>query len=264
MKGSRKDGKSLSTGTLVRKEEVAEDVFLLSYEMVGPYCRPFAGQFYMVECGGGREHLLRRPLSVHGVDESGAAPVLWFLVENVGWGTGRLCGMEPGEPAGFLGPLGNGFGTPEKGKALLVAGGIGAAPLVYQAGELESASIGYTFLAGFCSNSKCCIRPGVLGGDIVLYTEDGTAGRTGLVSDSVPGYVESGRFSAVYTCGPEPMMKKVSEVCGDLGVPCRVSLDSRMACGIGACRGCTREAADGGNLCVCADGPVFDAKKVKW
>lgn len=258
----------LCTGTLLDREEVARGIHLLEFSLralqgvLPPMPRP--GQFYQVKCGDGPEHMLRRPLSAHGTDGTDDEVRIQFLVEVVGWGTGRLCTLEPGESVSLLGPLGNGFAIGKgDGKNLLVAGGIGIAPLYFLAREMEKSSIKYDMLAGFKSGDRYYRPLDDLSGGVEVYTEDGTAGELGVVSAAVPGCLERG-YDAVYTCGPEAMMLSVAEKCDGAVVPCQVSLDSRMACGIGVCRGCVKEGTGGRRLCICTDGPVFDSHEVLW
>jgi dihydroorotate dehydrogenase electron transfer subunit len=257
----------LCTGTLLARRQVAGGVHFLEFRVEAgdgaapPEPRP--GQFFQFDCGGGREHLLRRPLSVHGVTEAGDGLLIQFLVEVVGWGTGRLCSLEKGERVGMLGPLGNGFTIAGQGRFLLVAGGIGMGPMFFLAREMDLSGAEYDFLAGFRSGELTYGPLDGLAGRVEVFTEDGSAGTGGLVSDGVEGRLERD-YLAAYACGPEGMMVKVAALCEDAGVPCQVSLDSRMACGIGACRGCVKEGTAGRRLCVCTDGPVFDSSEVAW
>ena len=261
-------GAALLTGILLRREQVAPGIHILEFELAhggngAPPPRP--GQFYNIDCGGGREHLLRRPLSAHG--KSGFAkgePTLRFMVEESGWGTKRLCTLMPEVLVSMLGPLGRGFDIPPGGKPLLVAGGLGLAPIFFAAQELEREHADYDLLAGFSIGERYYKVLGDLYGNIQVYTEDGTVGVKGRVSEGAAGRLENGDYSVVLACGPEAMMEAVAGHAERAGVPCQVSLASRMACGVGACRGCVREGKAGRNLCVCTDGPVFDSCEVVW
>lgn len=252
---------------LERREEASPGVFVLEFCLdVDPsIAPPVPGQFYQFNCGGGREHMLPRPLSVHGVTRwDDDVAVLRFLVEAVGWGTERLCSLEDGDELGLLGPLGRGFSLAEDGMALLVAGGIGIAPLFFLASEMDRNEKKYDLLAGFRSDRQLYRPISGLEGGVGVYTDDGSQGRKGMVSDGVGGLLERGVYQMVYTCGPQAMMAVVAGISEEAGVPCQVSLDSRMGCGIGACRGCVIEGSGGENLCVCSDGPVFESHMVAW
>lgn len=252
--------------SLIGREESGAGVFLLEFEVEpggGTPEAPSPGQFYQVRCGSGREHMLRRPLSAHGFALESGRQKVSFLVEAAGWGTEKLCSLAPGERVSMLGPLGRGFVLDGVGKALLIAGGIGVAPLFFLAREMERAGVAYDLLAGFNTGEKYYKPLDDLAGSVVACTEDGSLGKCGLVCDGMAGYLARG-YDAVYACGPEAMMSEAAGACEEAGIPCQVSLDSRMACGIGACRGCVRQGTDGSNLCVCSQGPVFDSRNVSW
>jgi dihydroorotate dehydrogenase electron transfer subunit len=256
---------SRCVGVLVGSREVCEGVHLLDFRLESeepPADLPVPGQFYQFDCGGGREHLLPRPLSVHQV----VAPdrgekVLRFLVEVAGWGTGRLCTTGTGERLRMLGPLGNGFDSKIKGRPLLLAGGVGVAPLYFLASEFDMEGREYDMAAGFRTAGDYYSRLSELDRDILVFTEDGEIGRRGMVSDCLGDILND--ESVVYCCGPDEMMMVVSAACEDRGITCFVSLNASMACGAGICRGCVREGRSR-NLCVCTEGPVFDSREVLW
>jgi len=257
----------LCAGTLERREEASPGVFILEFGLDGggrSVKPPVPGQFYQFDCGGGPEHMLPRPLSVHGVTTwDSKATVLSFLVEAVGWGTERLCSLADGDEVKLLGPLGKGFSGVQEGKALLVAGGMGIAPLFFLASEMDRHGTEYDLLAGFRTQRRSYRLLSGLEGGVEVYTEDGSLGEKGMVSDGT-GRLAGGAYRAVYACGPQAMMAVVAGFSEEAGVPCEVSLASRMACGIGSCRGCVKEGRERGNLCVCSDGPVFDSREVAW
>lgn len=261
-------GAALLTGVLLRREQVAPGIHILEFELArsgGGAPPPVPGQFYNIDCGGGREHLLRRPISAHGkAGFGGSEPTLRFMVEETGWGTRSLCSRMPEELVSLFGPLGRGFDIPPEGKPLLVAGGLGLAPIFFAAQELDRARVDYDLLAGFSIGERYYKVLGDLYGNIQVYTEDGTVGVKGRVSEGAAARLESGDYSVVLACGPDAMMEAMAGHAEKADVPCQVSLASRMACGIGACRGCVREGKAGRNLCVCTDGPVFDSREVVW
>ncbi|MHB8896088.1 MAG: dihydroorotate dehydrogenase electron transfer subunit [Candidatus Geothermincolia bacterium] len=246
-----------------RTDEVAIGIRVIALEILQEVPVPAPGQFYQVDCGGGRDHILPRPIGAFDARSAGGVLTLAFLVESVGWGTARLCSLVPGDSIRLLGPLGRGFGAAD-GKALLVAGGVGLAPLHFLASTMDKAGEPYALLAGFASKDKYIAPLATLKGDVEVFTDDGTMGEKGLVCDAAGPALDQGGFSRVYTCGPELMMAVVAAAAEARGISCEVSLDSRMACGIGACRGCVKPGARGKNLCVCSDGPVFDSREVLW
>jgi dihydroorotate dehydrogenase electron transfer subunit len=255
----------LQKGTLRENVEVAPGVRLLNMSLaVGgdEVSLPVPGQFYLVECGGGREHLLRRPMSAAMAREIDGGLRLEFLVEVVGWGTAALAALAPGAEVDLLGPLGRGYDISGSRAALLIGGGIGVAPLYFLAKKLEAEGVTCELLAGFKTGERYFAGLSDLACAVTVSTEDGSLGACGLVCDGLEDRLV--RFDSAFVCGPEAMMARATKACEKAGIPCQVSLDERMACGIGACRGCVREGAGGSNLCVCTDGPVFDSREVAW
>jgi NAD(P)H-flavin reductase len=167
--------------------------------------------------------------------------------------------MRPGERAELSGPLGNcwaeaGAGIPD-GDVALVAGGIGIAPLAFYAGELGDRE--FDFYAGFRDASFGL--EGIKPRSLTIASEDGSEGLQGRI----PDFFSPVGYSVVCACGPEAMLKTVVSICADDGVPCLVSLERRMACGVGACLGCTVKTWKGNSRCCC-DGPVFNAQEVQF
>ncbi|MDR3145063.1 MAG: dihydroorotate dehydrogenase electron transfer subunit [Treponema sp.] len=235
--------------TLAEKESLDEGILILRFAWPGPV--PRAGQFFLLRPLRTRV-FLARPISLFGR----TAGFVRFLIALRGRGTEDLAAMVPGEEAELTGPLGNAWGDMAvpagPGPIALVGGGIGIAPLAAFAAELAEGT--FDLYAGFRS------RPfGLegLGGKPVIATEDGSEGSRGRI----PDLVDPAAYRAVYACGPEPMLRAVAASCKAAGVPCFVGLERRMACGVGACLGCTVETA-GGNRRCCVDGPVFDAGEV--
>lgn len=256
-------------GIVTRLQEVTPGTHLIemSLEEPVPVAPPMPGQFYMVDCfdgPGGKEHVLRRPLSLHGVPSwlQGLKSLL-FLVEVVGSGSSSLCSLGTGSRVPLLGPLGLPFSIDEP-PVLLVAGGMGIAPLFFAASMMDARGIGYELMAGFSSASSAYPGLGGLKGTVELWTDDGSEGNAGLVSEGVARKIKGSTFKSCLACGPEAMMAHAASDCEEAGLPCQVSLVSRMACGIGACRGCVRESRESGNICVCSDGPVFDSRQVAF
>jgi NAD(P)H-flavin reductase len=259
-------GPRCETGRLVKKEWVMEGVFRLVFggeAGAGAGAAPRAGQFFMLKPLRGSV-FLPRPLSVLGW----RAGELSFLAAVRGAGTGELCAMNVGEEAQLLGPLGNGFAgfLPAGGGDLaLVGGGVGVAPLVFFADELRRGGWGgkLALYAGFkrgVAGLEERVFGGVMGAldALVVVCEEGQArdGR-GLVTERFDGE----DAAAVFCCGPLPMMRRTAEICRAKGVACCVSMETRMACGMGVCLGCALRTRGGARRC-CADGPVFDAGEV--
>jgi NAD(P)H-flavin reductase len=227
----------------------------------GPH--PDPGQFAMLAAadrwGGeeGERPYLARAFSLARVQDGEA----YFLLEDVGPGTRRLCGLRPGEGLLVLGPLGRGFSLPhEDRRALLVGGGVGIAPLAILQDTLTTAGMASTVLLGFRDSAHAA--GAALLSDAILATDDGSVGHAGLVTDLLAAELERDGHSVVYACGPAPMLEAVRALCASYQTPAQLALEAGMACGFGACYGCAVPVRGGGYLRVCVDGPVLDAAQL--
>ena len=221
-----------------------------------------AGQFLHIACGEGL--LLRRPISVCMVQEDEPQDTARVVFEVRGEGTKWLAQRQVGDKLNVLGPLGNGFTVTPNDRLLLVGGGIGVPPLLGQAAFTAKNS---TAILGFRSADRAMLVEDYRDycEAVYLCSDDGSLGRHGFVDAQLKDILEKDKnFTAVLACGPKPMLKNVAKVAAEYGVPCQVSLEERMACGVGACLGCAVQMADGTMKHVCKDGPVFDAKEVDW
>jgi len=221
-----------------------------------------AGQFLHIACGEGL--LLRRPISVCMVQEDEPQDTARVVFEVRGEGTKWLAQRQVGDKVNVLGPLGNGFTVTPNDRLLLVGGGIGVPPLLGQAAFTAKNS---TAVLGFRSADRAMLVEDYQDycEAVYLCSDDGSLGRHGFVDAQLKDILEKDKnFTAVLACGPKPMLKNVAKVAAEHGVPCQVSLEERMACGVGACLGCAVQMADGTMKHVCKDGPVFDAKEVDW
>ena len=222
------------------------------------------GQFAEVRVDGSPSTFLRRPVSIHFVDEQ--ANEVWLLVAAVGAGTRRLAALQRGERLNCVLPLGNGFSLPENGseapKMLLVGGGVGVAPLLFYGSVLHRCGLQPTFLLGARTEDDLTqLDEFRKYGRVLLTTEDGTAGERGFVTNH--SVLEKEHFDHIATCGPKPMMQAVARYARENGIACEASLENLMACGLGACLCCVEKTTEG-NLCVCKEGPVFDVKRLLW
>ncbi len=219
------------------------------------------GQFVHIRCGA--ERLLRRPISICDA-EKGA---LRLVIGERGEGTKWLAGLKAGQKIDLLGPLGRGFTIDAGGEpVLLVGGGIGVPPLLFAAKRLSGRAHA---AVGFCDKdavmlvgtlNECCAG-------VCLSTDDGSAGVHGYVDTLVRKNLESIHFGRILACGPRPMLRAVAACAREYQVPCEVSLEERMGCGVGACLvcACKMKKDDGFTYKhVCSDGPVFDANEVIW
>lgn len=218
------------------------------------------GQFVMVRCGESYDPLLRRPLSIHRTDDSGGVALLF---EVVGKGTLWLSERAPGDLLDLVGPFGNGFSVrPDADKLLLVAGGIGIAPLAFLGEEEAKKGRTVNLLPGAQTSELLYPRDHLPRISVVDgSTDDGTAGMKGFVTSRIDEYI--GQADQVFACGPAAMYRSMARLDCLKGKSVQVSLEERMACGVGACYGCTVKTRAGLKQ-VCRDGPVFDLADIDW
>jgi len=243
-------------------DRVTEGVGLLTLE--APRCAASVspGQFVHLRIANSPDLVLRRPFSVHRAH----AERIEILYQVLGTGTRRMSGFVPGVVTDLVGPLGSGWRIPPGiGHALLVAGGLGAAPLGMLAEHLAAAGVAVTVCAGAPVAERLVARELFerVCRRVVLSTDDGSAGERGFVTAQSETVLAADGVDAVFTCGPEVMQRIVAGQAAVHGVPCQVSLERLMACGIGACLSCV-VATTSGQRRACVDGPVFHAEEVVW
>jgi NAD(P)H-flavin reductase len=225
--------------------------------------RPEPGQFYMLATAEGWGSDGERPYLPRAFSHARVHPDgrLDFLLEAVGPGTERLASVVPGEELHLVGPLGIGFAKPT-GPALLVGGGIGAAPILALADDLGPDA---PVMLGF-RNSDYAAAADLFEAEPALATDDGSAGRHALVTEllreALDQAASAGAPPTVYACGPPPMLEAVRALCAERDVPAQLAMESGMACGFGACFGCVVPTKDGYRR-LCVDGPVVDAAELE-
>lgn len=253
------------TGVVISNRRLSDRLWIIDIKVDALGADLMPGQFVHMLIPGMEGHILRRPFSVFYVSEDGS--VITILYQVVGFGSKHLTTVEAGMAVSLMGPIGHGWNAPEGvSSALLVAGGVGAAPLFLHAQELVASGIDVEVVMGAQSDKALVCEPKyseLLGHEPHLATDDGSRGHAGFVTDVVAGRIAEKQFDYVACCGPEPMMRIVSELTLNAGIPTYVSLEKRMACGIGACLSCIVETKQGRKR-SCVDGPVFDASEVIW
>ncbi len=220
------------------------------------------GQFVHIKCGEGL--LLRRPISVCSASCDQPENLLRIVFESRGEGTAWLANREVGDCLDVLGMLGNGFPAKADGRYILVGGGIGVPPML---GVAEAVSPSSVAVLGFRSADKVMMVEEFesVCETVKLATDDGTAGVYGFVDSLVRESLEQdSNFDGILACGPKPMLNSVRRVAEQFNIPCLVSMEERMGCGVGACLVCTCDMEGGKRKHVCKDGPIFDAKEVDW
>ena len=220
------------------------------------------GQFAEVKVEGSPSTFLRRPISINYVDRS--CNQLWLLVAMIGAGTKSLGRLKVGEHLNLVFPLGNGFSPVQKTgeKVLLVGGGVGVAPLLEYGKYLRQEGAEPVFLLGARSEKDLLQREMFESvSTLFITTEDGSLGERGFVTQH--SILSREHFDRISCCGPKPMMVSVARYARQNGIPCEVSLENMMACGVGACLCCVEKTVRG-NVCVCKEGPVFDIADLTW
>lgn len=248
---------------IISKETLGDAIFMVLEvgDMVRTSFRA-PGQFVHINCGHSR--LLRRPISVCSCQEDQPEDTLSIAFEVRGEGTAWLARRPVGHSVDVLGLLGNGFDIRPEGRYLLVGGGIGVPPMRGCAQYTGGRS---TAILGFRSKEKAALLK-LFEGDCaktLAATDDGSLGHHGFVDELVRQELAQDRtYDGVLACGPKPMLRSVAKAAAGFGVPCQVSMEERMGCGVGACLVCACDMADGARKHVCKDGPVFYAEEVDW
>ncbi len=256
-------------GVVREVREVAAGCFRL--EVMAPWVasRARPGQFAMLRPPG-YTPFLARPLSFFAIDAE--VGTVAFLVGVMGEGTRKLVTLRPGDRIGILGPLGRGFPPTQEVFAAsqgsqrglwLVAGGVGVAPFPPVVREARSVGVTVRALVGARERTRLAAVGDLRaeGAEVEVCTEDVSWGRPGQVTELLREYLDDGAWpGAIYACGPAAMLARVAELVGS--IPLYVSVEQRMGCGFGACRGCAVPARKGEYLHACQDGPVFDAHRL--
>jgi dihydroorotate dehydrogenase electron transfer subunit len=264
-------------GRILFNQEVVQGHFHLQLTLPTAFPQPLPGQFVMIREKESTAPLLARPMSIYAFERGEKNVSLEIFYRVVGDGTRSLSSLKAGREVLLLGPLGQGFSQKKDVRhVILIAGGIGISPLTFLAASLKSLQKTASFemtayigaqhqdiLAGLDKLSLCCP-------DIRICTDDGSRGYSGRVTDLFERELDryNAEDSLVYACGPYGMMKRLAELLERHPLPCQVSVEEKMACGLGACLGCAvpvrTEAGETTFRRVCKDGPVFDICRIRW
>jgi len=270
--------------------EISSTYFKMELDCPEIASKAIPGQFIMVRVSNQWDPFLRRPFSIHRIRRSGDKgrgtgrdAHIDILYKVAGKGTEIMSEMREGDEIDVLGPVGNGYIIDSNpGTVILVGGGIGVAPLlslaeeiISQYGKLKSILL---FLGGKGRDDILCVEDFKgLGIDVRVATEDGSLGYRGVVTNILSDYIDSGDYTQgrsilCFACGPESMLREVAKITFEKKIQCQISLETRMACGLGACLGCVVKTGDkirGRESAidyrrVCMEGPVFDSNDVIW
>lgn len=262
------------TAKVLKNEEIGPGIFrlhLFAYD-IAQAARP--GQFVMIKAANGLDPLLRRPFSIHQVTAKGTIHILFKVI---GKGTTFLSQLKEGDTVDILGPLGNSFPIRQKGGICLVGGGMGIAPIFFLAKEIMKTTKEREIIVILGARNKAEINRLLidfdeLGVKILHSTDDGSSGHHGFVTDLLVPAIQTSEENdwQVACCGPTIMMQRISSICGLHHWPCHVSMETMMACGMGACLGCTikrsaqRSPHQSAYLHTCKDGPIFNSEEILW
>lgn len=243
-------------------EALSDKHVLIKLTDNNPLPEMLPGQFVEVRVDNSPSTFLRRPISINNVDYD--RNELWLLVAAVGDGTRQLQKLQKGDRLNCMLPLGNSFTMPTDSaqKVLLVGGGVGVAPLLYFGKRIKAMGGEPTFLLG-ARSAKDVLERELFEqvGRVLITTEDGSEGEKGFVTNH--SVLAQEHFDRISTCGPKPMMMAVARYAFKNDIECEVSLENKMACGVGACLCCVEKTVEG-NKCVCKEGPVMNIKKLTW
>lgn len=247
---------------IIEKRFLNADTFLLVLQDDEKIEAILPGQFVEVKVDNAVNTFLRRPISIHDIDAAKKQIILF--VKIVGEGTAQLSTLEKEEKLNIVYPLGNSFSLLEKGRALLVGGGCGVAPLLYLARKLHDKNIALDIVLGAKSQKDIVqIAEYEKYGQVHISTEDGSLGEQGFLTEHSILKKNQNDYAMLYCCGPDAMMHAVAKWAKTKQIPTEVSLENIMACGIGACLCCVTETKSG-NQCVCTEGPVFNVNELVW
>jgi len=251
---------------LVKKIHLKEDLFQFDVEQKEMAESAKPGQFLEIRVSDGIDPLLRRPISIYNVDKENG--ILSFIFQVKGKGTKILATRTEGEEIDIIGPLGYGtFQILENKKVAIIGGGIGTFPLYELAKNLKGKSEVNIYL-GFRNKEAVVLEDefAKVSDKLVITTDDGSYGTSGFAINVLKEDIKNGKIDFIYACGPLPMLKAVRKLSIDENIPCQISLEERMGCGIGVCLGCAVKVIKEGTERyghVCKEGPVFYATDVE-
>lgn len=250
-------------GSVIQLGALGASLFRMELSLPSICRKARSGQFLHIACGEG--NLLRRPISICDINAGSGRMTIVF--EAKGAGTRWLSRRTAGEPIDVLGPLGNGFDIEALGSApVLIGGGIGVPPMLMTAKECAKNGASVRTIAGARDRAHVILEADFSIFRPIICTDDGSYGRHGFVTDALKELLPSA--TGIAACGPKPMLRAVAQLAKSAGLPCQVSMEERMGCGIGACLVCACELKDKDGSTkyghVCKDGPVFQAEEVLW
>lgn len=260
---------------ILSRKEVAPNIYLMRLKAPEIVQDALPGQFIHIKCSKDNYPLLRRPLSIHRIDKEKGE--IFILFQIMGEGTKLLADRTIGDDLDIMGPIGNAFNIyPESKKIMIVGGGMGVAPLLALCEESIRQGKEVRVLIGALKKELVIGEESfkILGAKVDVVTDDGSYKHKGLVPDLLEGTIKGGWLAdQIFACGPKPMLRKISEIALKVNIDYQVSLEERMACGIGACLGCVCRVKTKNKKedkvkyeykRICVDGPIFEGSEVVW
>lgn len=251
-------------GKITGKQDISDDIFKYTFDSGEIANTAVPGQFLEIKCSQGIDTILRRPISI-----SNTIPELdsvEFIMQVRGNATAVFSGSKPGDDIDVIGPIGKGFTINSNiKKPILLGGGIGIFPMYFLAKKINNPQT--KVVLGFRNKELVIMEDefSALPCSLVVTTDDGSYGQKGFVTSILESEIKASDVDMIYACGPLPMLKRVKEISINAGIPCEISVEERMGCGIGACLGCAIKLVDGQDWRyghVCKDGPVFRVEEI--
>ena len=253
--------------TVLSQECLGAGIYDLTIQTKEIAAHAKAGQFVSVYSADASK-LLPRPISLCGIDGKAGTLRLVYRVTGEGTGTEEFSRLQKGDVVKILGPLGNGFTVEPGKKAFLIGGGIGVPPMLQLAKDMKNAGVAdFQIVMGYRDANTFLMDEFKEQAETFVATEDGSVGTKGNVLDAIRA--NALMADVIYACGPTPMLRALKAYAAEQGMDCYISMEERMACGIGACLACVcnstskDEHSNVNNKRICKEGPVFDAKEVE-
>ncbi|MDD6291896.1 MAG: dihydroorotate dehydrogenase electron transfer subunit [Lachnospiraceae bacterium] len=253
--------------TVLSQECLGAGIYDLTIQTKEIAAHAKAGQFVSVYSDDASK-LLPRPISLCGIDAEAGTLRLVYRVTGEGTGTEEFSRLKKGDTVKILGPLGNGFTIEPGKKAFLIGGGIGVPPMLQLAKDIKKAGVvPFQIVMGYRDANTFLMDEFKEQAETFVATEDGSVGTKGNVLDAIRANALTA--DVIYACGPTPMLRALKAYAAEQGMDCYISMEERMACGIGACLACVcnstskDEHSNVNNKRICKEGPVFDAKEVE-
>ena len=250
---------------IVNKVNLKDNIIKFSVKAPTIVEKSKAGQFIEIKVSKSIDPFLRRPISIHNIEKENG--ILEFIIQLKGKGTKYLSEVQIGEEIDIIGPLGRGyFNYSKSNKLAVIGGGIGVFPLYELCKEAKQSKKQVNTYLGFRNKDFVILENEFknVSSELILATDDGSYGENGFAINFLKEDIETGKIDSIFACGPMPMLKAVKSLAEEKNIPCQISIEENMACGLGLCLGCAVKTSASSKenpkyVHVCKTGPVFDA-----